>query len=147
MGIEEPDPDANYKGVKALKQVPIPATEDGNKGTTQLPPPAPPPPLVSKAPKASKDSGVSESQGDRRNSHANLNVNENWSGPVVKEAAARLNAQIGPGHVDPKLLAPPQAVPSPCTSPALRRAQLAPSIASLASSHFDVTCSNLDLMK
>lgn len=153
MDIEEPDPDSSYMGVKAIKQVPIPATEeDGNQGKTQLPPPPPPPPTlpskieVPKAPQVSKDSGVLEPQGDRRESHANLNVNENWAGPVVKEAAARINEQTGPGYVDSKFLAPP-TIPTPLTSPALRRAQLAPSIASLASSHFDVTCSNLDLIK
>ncbi|KAJ6634006.1 hypothetical protein lerEdw1_014200, partial [Lerista edwardsae] len=154
LGIEEPDPDSSYKGVKALKQVPIPATEDdGNQGKTHLPPPPPPPPPpplpskteVAKAPQVSKDSDVLESQGDRRESHANLNVNENWTGPVVKEAAAKINEQTGPGYVDSKFLAPP-TIPTPLTSPALRRAQLAPSIASLASSHFDVTCSNLDLI-
>ncbi|XP_066477566.1 extended synaptotagmin-3 [Tiliqua scincoides] len=151
LGIEEPDPDTSHKGIKTLKQVPIPATEeDGNQGKTHLPPP-PPPPLpskieVSKAPQVPQDSSVPESQGNRQESHANLNVNENWTGPVVKEAAARINEQTGPGYVDPKFLAPHQAVPSPRTSPALRRAQLAPSIASLASSHFDITCSNLDLI-
>ncbi|XP_077176430.1 extended synaptotagmin-3 [Paroedura picta] len=153
LSIEQPDPENMYTGVNALKQVPIPATEeDGNEGKMPLPAPAPlPPPLpppppkmeVLKAPQGSKDSSMPEST---QQISPHLTGTEDQ--PVVIEAAAAINERTRPRGLDAPSLAPPQPFPAGLTLPALQRIQLAPSIASLgslASSHFDVTCSNLDL--
>ncbi|XP_060118438.1 extended synaptotagmin-3 [Heteronotia binoei] len=146
LSIEQPDPENIYTGVNALKQVPIPATEDeGNEGKMQLPPPPPLPskPKVLKAPQGSKELSTPESTLEIS---PNLNVTENH--PVVIEAAAAINEQVHPWGLDTASLAPPQPISAAPALPALQRLQLAPSIASLssfASSNFDVTCSNLDL--
>ncbi|XP_053103587.1 extended synaptotagmin-3 [Hemicordylus capensis] len=153
LGIEEPDPESIYTGVNALKQVPIPATEQaGNQGKTQLPPPPPRPPppkvMVSKAPRENRDLGIPESKGDGQDSNADLNAKENLTGPIVTETVAGINEQAGTGGLDPKSLTLPQTIPAAPTLPALQRLQVAPSIMSLgsiASTNFDVTCSNLDL--
>ncbi|KAL8221202.1 UNVERIFIED_CONTAM: hypothetical protein K2H54_061338 [Gekko kuhli] len=153
LSIEQPDPENMYIGVNALKQVPIPATEEeGNEGKMQLPPPAPlpPPPLPSKtevlkAPPRSKDLTMPESTLEIS---PNLNVTENQ--PVVIEAAATINEQARPRGLDTASLAPPQSISAAPTLPALQRLRLAPSLVSLgslASSNFDFTCSNLDLYK
>nr|XP_056717137.1 extended synaptotagmin-3 [Euleptes europaea] len=154
LSVEQRDPENMYSGIHALKQVPIPATEEeGNEGKMQLPPPRPPPPLpvpplpskseVLKPPQGSKDLSMPESI---QEISANLSVTENQ--PLVIEAAAAINEQARPRGLDPRSLAPPQPISAAPTLPALQRLQLAPSIASLgslASSCFDVTCSNLDL--
>nr|XP_034985626.1 extended synaptotagmin-3 isoform X1 [Zootoca vivipara] len=154
LDIQHHDPESTYTGVNASKQAPTPATEqDEPKGKTHLPPPPPPPPPpkveVPKAPQErSKDLGLPDPQGDRRESNANLNVNEKLAGPIVIEAVAGINEQAGTGGLRPKSLTPPQTIPARPTRPALQRLQVAPSIASLGSisaSNFDVTCSNLDL--
>ncbi|XP_042303119.1 LOW QUALITY PROTEIN: extended synaptotagmin-3 [Sceloporus undulatus] len=152
LDIEKPDPESTYTGTNAFKNVPIPVTEqDGNQDNAQLlpPPPPPQPPLpkveVPKAPDEDKDGGMPKSTGDTQVNNANLNVNEKLEEPIVVEAVSGINEQAGPGGVDSKFLTLPKKA---AMLPALRRLQLAPSLASmgsLGSSNFDVTCSNLDL--
>lgn len=101
---------------------------------------------MSKAPQESKDLVIPES---RKESNASLNVNENLTGPIVIEAVQGINEQASTDGLNPKSLIPPRTVAAAPRLPALQRLQLAPSVISLgsiASSHFDVTCSNLDLL-
>uniref|UniRef100_A0A6J0SFY6 Extended synaptotagmin-3 n=1 Tax=Pogona vitticeps TaxID=103695 RepID=A0A6J0SFY6_9SAUR len=151
LDIEEPDPESKYTGINALKQVPVPATEDTKDTKPHLPPPPQAAPIkaeVSPVPKRNKDSGLLESTGDREEDKANSNINEKPAEPVTIETTSGINKQTDVSGLDPKPPMLPQVIPATPALPALQRVRLAPSIAtlgSLGSSNFDVTCSNLDL--
>uniref|UniRef100_A0A8D0C6G4 Extended synaptotagmin 3 n=1 Tax=Salvator merianae TaxID=96440 RepID=A0A8D0C6G4_SALMN len=153
LAIEPPDPESVYTGIHALKQVPIPATEqDENQGKTLLVPPPPPPPPpslpplpkveVSRAPQENKNLSMPECGRDLQADNPNLNVNGTRAGPVVPEAVAEINEDAGTGGLHSQSSTPPKTLPITPRLPALKRLQLAPSAGSLRSlsvSNFDIT--------
>nr|XP_025034581.1 extended synaptotagmin-3 [Pelodiscus sinensis] len=129
--IKEPDPQSNNTGGKALKQVPVPAAEKGgNQHKSPLPPKIEP----SKVSHVSKDSGVPEAKGAKKESTAGLTVIEHPAGSAVNENSAEFNAPAGSQYLEPHPLV---------TLPTRKlEHSAAPSVASLSS--FATSCFELD---
>lgn len=131
--------------MNALKQVPVPASEEGRGEGRRGPPPAPLPSEteVLRAPQGSKELSAA---GPPLEISPELPVAEDP--PVGTEAGSAVQEQGCPQALGNAPLAPPQPSAAAPPLPALSRLQVAPSmasLASLASSTLDVTCSNLDL--
>uniref|UniRef100_A0A8D0HB73 Extended synaptotagmin-3 n=1 Tax=Sphenodon punctatus TaxID=8508 RepID=A0A8D0HB73_SPHPU len=150
MCIEEPNPENVYTGVNAVKQVPIPATEDGgNQGRPVLVPLSKPD--VSKIPQGGKEPEVAETESKqpRKESNADLQGNGNLAAPVTNETLAGCNEQAGAGNLEPRPVSALQTIPAAPLLPAVEELRLAPSVASLgslASLNFGLSHSNLDLL-
>uniref|UniRef100_A0A8C8SQM5 Extended synaptotagmin 3 n=1 Tax=Pelusios castaneus TaxID=367368 RepID=A0A8C8SQM5_9SAUR len=135
--LKEPDPQSNYTGVNALKQVPVPAAE---KGENQCKYPLPSKPEAFKMPHVSKDSGVPESKEPKNESTENLAGDENPAGPAGSEIITEFTAPADVQNLESQPL---------LTLPTPREHNAAPSVASLssiASSCCESNHSNLNLL-